>query len=371
MEHAEPPQYDSPEVSSEGRLTIRVYQPRAEEVTLQAEWEGFARTPMIRDERGLWTFQTRPLAPDIYRYFLLADGLPILDLKNEQVTGGTQHLVAVSGPEPRFWEPQPGPRGTIHVHQYDSEATGTTRRVHIYTPPGYERAPRRRYPVLLLLHGSGDDDSGWVSFFGRANVILDNLINGKQAVPMIVVMPNGHIHLPDRRVDWRETDAFLERDLLGDLLPLVERSYRVKAGRASRAIAGLSMGGGQTVVVGMRNPDVFSAWGVFSAGIWTQMPEPFAASIAAFGRSGAEHLLWIGVGKNDFVYDRTQALLEKLREREIPFVYHEDDSGHQWSAWRDFLHRFAPLLFPAGTGTPALQSEVSARKNPDGSLPGV
>ncbi len=343
---AEPPQFHSPEISSGNRVTFRIFHPHAHQVELRGEWNGRQPAPLSRDEQGLWSTTTEPLEPGIYEYSLRVDEIPTLDLKNPNLKGQS-NLLLVPAAKPAFYETQAGPKGTLHVHHYDSQASHTTRRAHVYTPPGYESS-KSSFPVLYLLHGMGDDDAGWSSFFGRANVILDNLINTGEAAPMIVVMPHGHISHNERDLHGAEASQVLEADLLGDLMPLVEQSYRLKKGRDNRAMAGLSMGGGQTVVIGLKHPELFSAYGVFSAGIWAQNPEPFQDSIATFKRSRARNdLLWIGCGTNDFVFDRCQVLLAELRKKNIRFTYHEDSTDHSWPTWRDYLHRLAPLLFKA------------------------
>lgn len=336
------PQFNSPEVAS-GRVTVRVYQPDAKKVTLQGEWDGNVKKEMVKDEWGVWTHTTDALPSNVYEYGVQVDGVSTLDTKNPYVKG-LRNLIEVPGTTSQYYEPGSEPKGVVHMHWYASKATGTTRRLHVYTPPGYEKGGK--YPVLYLLHGSGDDDSGWSSYFGRANIILDKLIAQKQAVPMIVVMPFGHIRLPGKELSRVEQFEFFEKDLIGDVLPLVEKTYRTQSYRTRRALAGLSMGGGQTVVVGLKHPELFSAYGVFSAGVWEQTPEPFANAIATFKLSRYPNdLLWIGIGKKDFVYPRSQILLTQLREMNVPFSYHEDESTHSWPTWRDYLHRFAPLLF--------------------------
>lgn len=340
---AQAPQFNSPEVNN-GRVTVRVYQPNAKKVTLLGEWDDNAKKEMTQDAQGVWSYTTDVLPANVYEYGVQVDDVPTLDVKNPYIKG-LRNLIEVPGTTPQYYEAGGEPKGAVHIQWYDSKATGTTRRLHVYTPPGYGTS-RQKYPVLYLLHGSGDDDSGWSSYFGRANVILDKLIAQKQAVPMIVVMPMGHVRIPGRELSRLEQYEVFEKDLIGDVLPLVEKSYRTQNHRTRRALAGLSMGGGQTVVIGLKHPELFSAYGVFSAGIWEQTPEPFANAIRTFKASRYPNdLLWIGIGKRDFVYARSQVLLSQLRENNVPFIYHEDNSVHSWPTWRDYLHRFAPLLF--------------------------
>ena len=342
---ADPPKFNSPEIEG-GRVTIRTYQPNAKKVILQGEWDGYAQKEMTKNDEGVWSFTTDALTPNIYEYGLQVDDVTTLDWKNSE-TKGSHNVLLVPGKASQYFEAGSEPKGDLHIHWYASRVTGGVRRMHVYTPPGYGISGKsKKYPVLYLLHGSGDDDSGWSSFFGRENAILDKLIAQKQAVPMIVVMPMGHVRLPGKEVGRSEAFDLFENDLIGDVLPFVEKNYRTISNRKFRALAGLSMGGGQTAVIGLKHPELFSAYGIFSAGIWEQTPEPFNNAIQKFKQSHYPNdVLWIGIGKKDFVYPRAQIFLSQLRENKIPFTYYEDESNHSWPTWRDYLHRFAPLLF--------------------------
>ncbi len=340
---ADPPKFTSPEVES-GRVTIRVYQPNAKKVILQGEWDGYAKKEMTKSDEGVWSFTTDALMPNIYEYGLQVDDVTTLDWKNPEVKG-SHNVLEVPGSAPQYSEAGSEPKGDLHIHWYASQVTGAARRMHVYTPPGYGKN-KQKYPVLYLLHGSGDDDSGWSSYFGRANVILDKLIAQKQAVPMIVVMPLGHVRIPGKEIGRAEAFDLFEKDLIGDIVPFVEKNYRVIANRKFRALAGLSMGGGQTAVIGLKHPELFSSYGIFSAGVWEQTPEPFNNAIATLKQAPySNDVLWIGIGKKDFVYPRAQIFLSQLRDKQIPFTYYEDESNHSWPTWRDYLHRFTPLLF--------------------------
>ena len=344
------PDYASPEVSSDGCVTFRFFAPNARAVVVELDADNWTRHALTRDERGLWSYTTSPLSPNVYDYALRVDGLRTFDPRNSRTRPGTMSQVEVGGAVPQYFQVQNVPHGTLHSQWYNSRATGTQRRVRIYTPPGYEAA-KGRYPVLYLLHGSGGDDEDWTRDIGRANLILDNLIASRRAVPMIVVMPQGHINIPNRKFERGETMTLFENDLIGDVMPLVERNFRTKKGRANRALAGLSMGGGQTAVVGFKHPELFGAYGVFSAGVWNDSTALFQSSIATLQRAqvgqkpSARPLLWIGIGKDDFVYERSNTLRERLNAAQIPFTYVETEGGHTWSNWRDYLNRFAPLLF--------------------------
>lgn len=342
--------YVSPETTLDGRFIVRYYSLEAKAVAVETEFDNWTHHRLQRSANGLWSYTSPPLPPDVYEYALHVDGLGIYDAKNGAARSGRFNQVEVSGAKPAVFQRQYGAQGTLHSHLYQSKATGTLRRVKVYTPPGYETS-NARYPVLYLLHGSGGDDNDWTREVGRANIILDNLIGEGKAVPMIVVMPQGHIRIPGKKLDRASSGILFERDLLGDVLPLVERSYRTQSDRAHRAIAGLSMGGGQTVTVGFSHPELFCAYGVFSAGVWKGTEPQFESAIAALQNAPTQQspqsraLVWLAIGKNDFVRPYSQVLLAHLRGAKIPFSYHESAGGHTWLNWRHYLAAFAPLLF--------------------------
>jgi enterochelin esterase family protein len=242
------------------------------------------------------------------------------------------------------YEPRDVPHGTVHIHWYQSAVAGVQRRMHVYTPPGYESDTARRYPVLYLLHGAGDDDSGWTTN-GRANFILDHLLADGRIRPMVVAMPHGHIF----GTNWKEDRGTKLRAFAADFFEYVvsgvERLYRVETGREHRAMAGLSMGGGQTLASGFTRPGLFSAFGLFSSGLWPEVT-PLLHTAMPELRENLPGVLWIGIGRRDFLYGHCTALRRTLEAAQIPFIYHEDDSSHTWQTWRDYLERFAPLLFP-------------------------
>lgn len=334
-----PPPVVSPEVTPAGSVTLRILAPNARTVTASGSWDNWKSRPLTKSESGAWSVTIDSLAPDIYEYSFTIDGQQHVDPKNSNLRPFTSRVEVTGGRNDLIWQPQETPRGTIHAVSYPSRPAGFTRRVHVYTPPGYE-AGKTRYPVLFLLHGSGDDDSSWSSGLGRAGVILDNLIARKQAVPMIVVMPDGHVRAPGKTFP---PETF-ERDLVEEIVPLVDRTFRT--GR-ERAICGLSMGGGQTVTAGMAHPELFSAFGVFSAGIWQGNDAAFERGIGALERASRKppFLIWIGIGKEDFLYERSNALRARLTKGNLPFTYVETGGGHVWQNWRRYLAEFVPLLF--------------------------
>jgi len=339
------PNYVSPEVAPDGRATIRYYHPKAKAVWCEVEWKDWEPIAMQRDAAGLWSCTTEPLAPDIYEYGLFADGARVIDYQNPEAKNRFTSFLQVRGPGPAVYDPREVPHGTTHVHWYHSAVSGTERRMHVYTPPGYEANAAQRYPVLYLLHGLGDEDDGWVRT-GRANFILDNLLAGGRTLPMVVAMPEGHAlgnDWADRRAEQMQAFA---SEFYDHVMPEVERLYRVGRVPRERALAGLSMGGAQTVCIGLTRPEMFSAFGVFSSGLWPELTPMLEKTLPQL-RTNPPKVLWIGIGKRDFLYKNCCSLRSYLDLAGTAYTYHEDDTAHSWRAWRDYLERFAPLLFRA------------------------
>jgi enterochelin esterase family protein len=264
------------------------------------------------------------------------------------------------------------PPGAVGPFKYNSPALGGTGRAHVYTPPGYE-AGRDRYPVFYLLHGAGDVDDSWSSV-GRAGFILDTLIAAGKAKPMIVVMPAGHTNGAGAALGATKTpgpqempgigsgpDPFVN-DFVTDLMPYVEKTYRVLTNRQSRAIAGLSMGGNQTLNIAVPHLDKFAYIGVYSSGIIsggrgappaTTPASPFAEAwekqnLAALDNAASKrglNLLWFGTGKDDFLLETTKSTVALLKKHGFTPVFHQSEGGHTWLNWRDYLSEFAPMLF--------------------------
>lgn len=336
------PDYTSPEVDAESRVTVRYFQPRAQTLWLQAEWNDLQPAAMHRDAAGLWSITSQRLKPEIYEYSLFADGVPVADGRNPWARHVFASLVQIRGVGPAAWDLREVPHGSTHTHWYASGATGETRRLHVYTPPGYEEGTER-YPVLYLLHGSGDDDASWIQT-GRVHWMLDNLIAQGEAVPMIVAMPYGHAGGKVWKEDRARKIALFSADFHEAVIPFVEGRYRTRQEAPNRAMAGLSMGGGQTICAGLTRPDLFKAFGIFSAGLWPEAA-PFLRPALGALRACLPSVLWIGIGRRDFLYPRCQELRRELAEAGVPFQYHEDGSSHTWQPWRDYFLRFARLLF--------------------------
>ena len=338
----------SPVIAADGRVTFQLYAPKATHVVLRSEGPApFASQPLVKGDSGVWRLTTQVPA-DLYIYWYDVDGVAVADPRNNRPRVNmttVRSLLEVPGSAAEFFAERPVPHGQVAAVHYLSKSLGVPRRMHVYTPADYATS-NQRYPVLYLLHGGGDNDLSWL-MAGRANFILDNLIAAGKAKPMIVVMPAGHT--PPAPGGAQVPDAFA-RDLLGDVMPYVERNYRTLPEGDQRAIAGLSMGGQQTLNVGLTNLDRFSYLGVFSSG-W--FGENGAATFARNNQALLSdqklndriRLFWIATGKDDFVMPSTKATLALLDQHKIRYDYKETEGGHTWPNWRAYLNEFAPLLF--------------------------
>jgi enterochelin esterase-like enzyme len=358
----------SPEVLSDGRAVFRIYAPKASEVSLRGDWmEAPGPVALQKDPQGVWSVTVGPLTPDFYSYTLTVDGVRTLDPKNATIKQGissVDNMVMVPGPAAAFQDNKPVPHGEIRQAWYRSTTLEQPRRVHVYVPPGYDASPTMRFPVFYLLHGGGDEDSGW-STIGRAGFILDNLIAEKKAVPMIVVMPNGSLPRPanlpapvpgtppNPAAAAAMQDRFVS-ELMKDVIPLIEKQYRVLPGRDNRAIAGLSMGGGQTLRTIVSQPDQFAYAAIWSAGVNPQTTADFEQRAASF-LGGADavnsgyRVLNINVGDKDFALAGSKNLSEVLTKRGIKHQLIVTGGGHTWINWRQYLRDYAPLLFKKTT----------------------
>jgi enterochelin esterase-like enzyme len=336
----------SPEVHADRTVTFRMRAPNAQEVKVSGEWPGGA-TALIKDTNGVWSGTVGPLEADIYGYSLTVDSLAMVDPANPWVKpmrATRTSVVEIPGDPPRLWEFQPVPHGTVHEHVYDSKTLRVRRRLHVYTPPGYERNSAS-HPVLYLFHGSGDNDATWVST-GRANFIADNLLAQHKTKPMIIVMTDGHAFTGNptevtTNLISRNVTAFGD-DLLKDVIPLIESLYRVKANRDNRALIGLSMGGGQSLSIGLRNRDLF-AW---VGGMSSYLPNAEKIVAESFPDSKSDlRLLWMACGKDDRLIENARQLSTALKEKNIRHEFKETPGNHSWPVWRRYLGDFLPLLF--------------------------
>jgi len=328
---------------NDGAVTLSLYAPKASEVMVIGDWMNpFAPLPLAKDDDGIWSVVLDNLAPDYYSYSLYVDGVKTLDPKNPEIKqgiSGVDNMFYLQGPRTVFEDNRPVPHGQIRKHWYWSDTLDMQRRMHVYTPPGYD-SNNNTYPVFYLLHGGGDEDSGW-STIGRAGFILDNLIAEGKALPMIVVMPNGS--LPDR-------DASFERELMTDVIPEVEAAFRVRANAENRAIAGRSMGGGHTTQAFGMNPDAFDYVSIWSAGLFNGSAEDYEAQYPEFLNkadwinSNVDYFSLV-VGTDDFAHPGSRLLSETLDKHGIDHEFVETGGGHTWINWRAYLADFAPRLF--------------------------
>ena len=343
------PAVRSPEVHADRRVTFRIYAPSAAAVTVAGEFQvGAPAQKMTKDAQGVWSVTLGPFEPEIYEYDFTVDGVQMLDPRNPAVKynrgpAAISSLLDIPGASSRPFDVRPVPHGTIDIRYYDSRTTKQTRRVHIYTPPNYERSSGR-LPVLYLLHGGDGEDSVWTAF-GRAHVILDNLIADKAVPPMVVVMPNGYAYGWDSGAAAAKQQADFERDLVDDLIPFVQANYRVSSDRKHRALAGLSRGGGQTLSIGLANPRLFSRVGVFSAG--SNNPGEAFKDVAANPKKINEQLdlFWIAAGTDDFAMPGAKRLVEFLTANGIKHTFRTTGGEHTWIIWRQYLRELAPLLW--------------------------
>jgi enterochelin esterase family protein len=279
------------------------------------------------------------LQPEIYQYQFEADGIATIDPANPWIAAGlrpSRSMVEVPATPPAFWEAQDVPHGVVSMHTFQSMALGKARTFRVYTPPTYDQQPAERFPVLYLLHGSGDMDDGW-TIIGRAHLIEDNLLAAGQAKPMLIVMPDGGYP----RAPGHEND--FETDFFEAIIPVVEAHYRVAPGAANHAMAGLSMGGFQTLNVGMKHQNDIAWLGVFSAGI----RDGYAETHGEYVKHANEKLslLWIGIGEDDFLLAGEKKLEALLTENGAKYEAHLSKGGHTWNNWRHYLADFLPKLF--------------------------
>ncbi|HET9362410.1 MAG TPA: alpha/beta fold hydrolase [Vicinamibacterales bacterium] len=360
------PLFSSPEVGSDRRITLRIAAPQAQAVRLSAsDIPGVGQgAEMTKGQNGVWETTVGPVPAGAYRYRFTVDGVATMDPRNPSTSESNTNawsLVYVDGSDTS--DTKNVPHGGVSEVTYHSTALNAVRRMHVYTPPGYETSTRK-YPVFYLLHGAGDSDDSW-STVGRAGFILDNLIAARKARPMIVVMPAGHIRGLAAPLSATGPDGFVN-DFVADVMPYVQKNYRASTDRASTAIAGLSMGGNQALNIAIPNLDRFAYIGVYSSGLFGAFPQrgrggPPAPPAAASGPTEWEtryaakladanvkkglKLFWFSTGKDDFLLGTTVATVDLFRKHGFTPIYQESAGGHTWLNWRDYLSEFAPQLF--------------------------
>jgi enterochelin esterase-like enzyme len=384
------PQFVSPEVAPDRKVTFRIFAPNAQAVRLAAgDIPGVGQnTQLTKAENGVWEVTIGPVDPGAYRYNFNVDGLAVINPRSPFTSESNDNvwsLVHIPGSD--YMDTKNVPHGSIGAVTYYSTTLGAYRRMHVYTPPGYEKG-NDKYPVFYLLHGAGDSDDSWTSV-GRAGFIVDNLIAAKKAKPMIIVMPAGHTRRGPNApgaIARNATDEFV-KDFTVDVKPFVEKNYRVATGRANTAIAGLSMGGNHTLEVAIPRLGDYAYVGVYSSGLFGAFPTGgrrgapptapaaapgVAAPAAAPGPAAAAappppngdewakanaatldnvslkkglKLFWFATGKDDFLVQTTNATVDLFKKHGFNVVYKETAGGHTWINWREYLNEFAPQLF--------------------------
>ncbi len=346
---APPPRPASAVVAADGSVTFRIRAPEAKAVTMRGEFlSGFGGSlPATKDASGVWSATTAPLAPGAYRYTFNVDGVTVLDAGNiatSQARDNIQSVVFVPGVALEANAPST-PHGAVSVAWYPSQFGGGQRRLHIYTPPGYETG-KGVYPTLYLIHGGGDGDNSW-STVGRAGFILDNLIAAGKAKPMIVVMPDGNAGAAGQVMTGDPAAEPFVADMTQSLIPYVEKTYRVLKTADGRALAGLSMGGIQTMNVGFANLDTFHSLGVFSSGFFPADEKVFAEKMGPQLKAAPKKLkvFYMAWGETDIAKPQAENNVKLFKANGLDPVVEVTDRGHEWYNWRRYLISFAPRLF--------------------------
>ena len=351
----------SPQVNPDNTVTFRVHAPKAHNVTVIGDWvDGVA--PLVEGEGGVWSYTTPVLPSELYTYRIAIDGIVGLDPTNpftKRDVGTVFSIFYVGGGCGDYYQVQDVPHGTVTQTWYHSDATGKDRRLTVYLPPSYDG--RKKFPVLYLLHGSGGDETAWTEL-GCVPRVMDNLIARGEAVPMIVVMPNGNIGAQAAPGETVDNLAF--RPVMSNLIPsnykngtyeasfqeiisFTEKNFAAAKGKKSRAVAGLSMGGFHSLYIALNHPQSFDYVGLFSAGLVPQLASdsPMYQNLDQKLKALNVKLFWIAIGNEDFLYGVNKDFREKLDALGVPYEYVESSRGHLWCNWRQYLLQFAPRLF--------------------------
>jgi enterochelin esterase family protein len=340
------PAVRSPELGADRTVTFRLRAAKATEVFVNGQWPQ-GRAEMTKETNGVWSVTVGPVPPGVWEYGFQVDGLAMIDPGNPAIKPMREprtSILQVPGNSPSLFDFQDVPHGVVREHTYRSKVLGRLRELTVYTPPGYDLSPGKHFPTLYLQHGSGDNQATWIAH-GKAHWILDNLIAQGRAKPMVIVMMDGHAALnANGTAAFTNNTALFERDLLEEVLPFIEANYRVKPKAIDRAIAGLSMGGGQSLTIGLNHADKFAWVGGFSSAA------PTAEAMAgALENSAATNrklkLLYVGIGYDDFLLKMNEAFLAQLKEHGIHHEWRLTAGGHSWPLWRDYLAEFVPKLF--------------------------
>ena len=375
------PQVASPDVHADNTVTFNLIAPEAQKVQITGDFLPSKKVvfngatfdapadpvDLVKNDKGVWSFTTEALKPELYTYNMIVDGVKIIDPLNVYNIRDINNLFSVlligGDAHTDLYKVNKVAHGTVSKVWYESPTAGLTRRLTVYTPAGYETSGKE-YPVLYLLHGIGGDENAW-SELGRAAQILDNLIAQGKAEPMLVVMTNGNISQEacpgETSEGFRVPTMMLPKTMEGsfetafpDVVKFVEKTYRVKKDKAHRAIAGLSMGGFHSLFISINNPDTFDYVGLFSAAVDQQQntanggfPNIYADRNQKIDNLFSKHpkLFWIGIGKTDFLFKNNNDLRAYLDSKQHKYTYLETEGGHIWRNWRIYLSEFVPLLF--------------------------
>ena len=365
----------SPEINDDNSVTFRLFAPEVTAVqitgdflptekmqTPYGEMDAPGKAELTKDEKGVWSYTTNTLTPELYGYSFIIDGLTIADPNNPFLirdVGTVTNIFLIDGGQADLYKINDVPHGTVAKRWYYSPGLEMNRRLTIYTPPGYEQSSEK-YPVLYLLHGAGGDEEAWIEL-GRTSQIMDNLINQGKAKPMIIVMPNGNViqdAAPGEGRDGfykpqfilpKQMDGTYEANFM-DVVNFIDKNYKVIADKEHRAIAGLSMGGFHSMHISRYYPNTFDYVGLFSAafvpreGVTSEVYTNIEETLKTQKENGYK-LYWISIGKTDFLYDANKDFRKKLDELDMNYIYSESEGGHIWRNWRVYLSDFVPLLF--------------------------
>lgn len=357
------PKLISPEIHENKTVTFRIKAPKAVKVQVLGDFLSKGVADLVENKEGVWEYTTpEPLAPELYSYAFVVDGLKVNDPNNVYMirdVATVNNIFIVGGERADLYMVNKVPHGSVAKVWYHSPSLGIDRRMTVYTPAGYETSGKR-YPVFYLLHGMGGDENAW-SELGRAAQILDNLIAQGKAEPMIVVMTNGNADLEaapgESSLGYMPPTTRLGKTMEGsfethfpEVVKFIDKNYRTKANKKNRAIAGLSMGGFHSLHISKQYPDMFDYVGLFSAAI---MPGKNATSPVYKDMEGKlklqfakkPALYWIAIGKTDFLYKANREYRKLLDEKGYPYEYFENEDGHIWRNWRIYLTEFTPKLF--------------------------
>ena len=358
---------NSPEVNPDNSVTFRLRAPKAVHVQVFGDFQGHP-VDMKEGENGIWEFTTTTLMPELYYYSFSVDGLTMKDPNNVYTirdVASVMNVFIVNGAQGDLYSVQNVSHGNISKIWYDSPTLEMKRRMTIYTPPGYELS-KVKYPVLYLLHGAGGDEEAWMDL-GRTAQIMDNLIEQGKAEPMIVVIPNGNANQEAAagysrdNFNYKPNMGFIGEGQINrpiasypesfkDIIKYVEQNYRVKNNKASRAVAGLSMGGGHSYTISKDYPNTFDYVGLFSALVGPAVDRDGKINQEIIAqlekqRNNKFKLYWIACGTDDFLYQRNIQYMKQLDALNFPYVYRESGGGHTWQNWRIYLSEFVPMLF--------------------------